>query len=55
MRCGQLQDNHAAHAMTDRDDFSEAHLLDDVRNIFSKGRDRVWSRRLVTLAVPAEV
>ena len=41
--------------MTDRDDFSEAHLLDDVRNIFSIGRDRVFSRRLVALAVPAEV
>ena len=45
MRRGQLQDNHAAHAVTDRDDFTEAHLLDDVRNIVGIGRDRVWSRR----------
>src|SRR5215472_12296631 len=41
--------------MTDRDDFTESHLLDDVRNIVGIGRDRVWSRRLVALAVPAEV
>ena len=41
--------------MSDRDDFAESHLLDDVRNIVSIGRNRVWSRRLVTLAVPAEV
>ena len=27
----------------------------DVRNIVGIGRDRVWSRRLVALAVPAEV
>src|SRR5262244_3063989 len=41
--------------MTDRDDLTEAHLLDDVRNIVGIGRDRVWSRRLVALAMPAEV
>ena len=42
-------------AVTDRDDFTEAHLLDDVGNIVGIGRDRVWSRRLVALAVPAKV
>jgi len=41
--------------MTDRDDLTESHLFDDVCNIISIGRDRIWSRRLVALAVPAEV
>src|SRR5215470_11497573 len=41
--------------MTDRDDFIESHLLNDVRDIVGIGCDRVWSRRLVALAVPAEI
>ena len=50
-----MQDNHATHAVTDRYDLAKSRLLDDVRNIVSIGRDRVWSGRLVALAVPAEV
>ena len=38
--------------MTDRDDLTKSRLLDDVRNFVSIG---LWSRRLVALAVPAEV
>ena len=55
MSSGQLQDDHASHAVADRDCLTKALLYNDISNIVSIGRDRVWPRWFITLAMPAQI